>query len=410
MGGVISPLLANIYLHELDQFMGTLKSQYDRGIKRRRHPEWKRLSYTISNRQRSIKQRIASGRGDTIQPYLDDIRACQAEMKRYPSVDLNDPNYRRLMYVRYADDFLIGINGPKQEARDVMAQVTAFLRDALHLNVSAAKSGINSAAEGANFLGYEVRTDRTDRVQKYRPTHANIVATRRDADRTVKLHLPREKLAAFAERQRLGNYHTIRGEPRYELKDCSDAEIIVAMNAVIRGLAEFYKLGSDWKHEFSPLHHVWWFSLMKTLACKHKCSVRHVVRELLTRHQGDLGVWFEKKNEEKVFLRVFTMKEIKSAKPVYVARVDAMPSTLPWGKSTTDMVDRLRARACEACGATNVPLEIHHVRRMADMQDVTLRIRQRAARARKRAALCLPCHDALHVGTLEQRLHQVGRV
>lgn len=255
-----------------------------------------------------------------------------------------------------------------------------------------------------------MRTDRTDRVQKYVAKHSRGVATRRDSDRTAKLHLPREKLAAFVERQRLGNYYTIRGEPRTELINCSDAEIIVAMNAVIRGLAEHYKLGNGWKNEFSPVHHVWWFSLMKTLACKHKCSVRHVVRELLTRHQGDLGVWIGKKNEGKMFLRMFTMKEIRSAKPDRSARVDVMPSTLPWGKSTTDMVDRLRARECEACGATDVPLEIHHVRRMADMQNVTLHIRQRAARTRKRAALCTPCHVALHLGNLEKRLHQVGRV
>src|SRR3546814_1344311 len=69
-----------------------------------------------------------------------------------------DPGYRRLRYCRYADDFMIGVIGSKEDARSVFAEVRAFLTEALALTVSEEKSGIRKASDGAAFLGYEVRT------------------------------------------------------------------------------------------------------------------------------------------------------------------------------------------------------------------------------------------------------------
>src|SRR3546814_19555772 len=72
-----------------------------------------------------------------------------------------DPGYRRLRYCRYADDFMFGVIGSKEDARSVFAEVRAFLTEALALTVSEEKSGIPKASDGAAFLGYEVRTYQT---------------------------------------------------------------------------------------------------------------------------------------------------------------------------------------------------------------------------------------------------------
>jgi RNA-directed DNA polymerase len=70
----------------------------------------------------------------------------------------------------------------------------------------------------------------------------------------------------------------------------------------------------------------------------------------------------------------------------------------------------LQARVCQACGASDAPVEVHHVRRLKDVKDRSLQVRVKAARTRKRIVLCAPCHDALHAGRLTARLHALDAV
>jgi RNA-directed DNA polymerase len=44
-------------------------------------------------------------------------------------------------------------------------------------------------------------------------------------------------------------------------------------SAVMRGIAEYYKLGTLWKQQLGRVYYIWWYSLVKTLAAKHKSSV-----------------------------------------------------------------------------------------------------------------------------------------
>jgi len=401
-GGVISPLLANVYLHELDEFMKGLAATFERGHQRRPNPEYR----SLFERTRSLRQRISQLAPDSPQAMKDQMieayREARTAMQQLPSRDMYDPDYRRLQYIRYADDFLIGVIGSKQEARDVMEEVRRFLATELKLAVSDEKSGIANAADGATFLGYTVRTHNSERRTKRRLEGASVTVSRRPPSKKMQLHLPREKLAAFVERKRLGNYHATTGTMRPEFENNSDLEIIVAYNAVIRGLAEYYKLGTGWRGEISPVCKVWWFSLMKTLANKHKCSIRTVCRKLLSRHNGERGIWTETGKGRK-FVAIFRTMQIVDKKRVKPESLDKVVSDR-WTLARTDMVDRLRAKQCEVCSATDVPLEIHHVRRLADTSSLSLGARLMTARRRKRTALCHDCHVALHRGTLEQRL------
>lgn len=406
-GGVISPLLANVYLHELDEFMDGLLTQYNCGKKRAPNPEYARLSGRIKIGRRRIEYLKSQGRVAEAGQKLDIVRELSATMRTLPSKDLLDPNYRRLHYVRYADDFLIGIAGPKQEARDVMEKVRSFLKDSLRLDVSDEKSGITNATDGTTFLGYTIRTHSGNRVQRTRKSNGRIVS-QRDAARNIQFHIPHAKLETFVEKHRLGNYHMVRGEARTGLINSSDLELIVMYNAVMRGLAEYYKLGSDWQNELSRVQRIWWFSLMKTLARKHKCPLPHVCNTLLDRVHGEHGLWMETRNG-RTFVPVFRMKYVKSRKPCTNAEIDRETVTY-LSSSGTDMVDRLRAKVCEACGDIDVPLQIHHARRLADTVHLSLAAQMVAARRRKRVALCQPCHVALHNGTLQKRLDQKANV
>lgn len=399
-GGVISPILANIYLHELDQFMEQLKARFDKGDRRRRSAAYLEVSKQIQIRRRKIERRRANGHEEEIPTLVEEIREWERQRLEEPALDPFDPNYRRLRYCRYADDFVIGIIGSKEDARNVMAEVRNFLIETLKLEVSKEKSGIRKADEGAMFLGYSLKTYGDDRTTRL--VQQGRAVTRRVAGDRMQLHVPIDKLARFAERQRLGNFYTNQGEARCELINNSDIAILTGYNAMLRGLAEYYKLGTLWKNEVGRLHHLWWWSFMKTLSRKLKCSVAKTAQRL--RNGDRLGLWYEGRHQRR-FMPMFRLKDVRPTPAS--GHVDRQTAANFIFKSRTDFMDRLRAKECQACGVEDVPVEIHHVRKMSDMQGTTLWTHVKVARTRKRVVLCRDCHVAHHAGRLQARLDQM---
>lgn len=209
-GGVISPILANVYLHELDLFVAEMKARFDKGQGRRRSAAYLEASKRIQIRRNMINRRRANGNEEEIPGLIEEIREWERRRLEKPSLDPLDPNYRRLRYCRYADDFVIGVIGSKDDARRVMAEVRTYLAETLKLEVSAEKSGIRKADEGAMFLGYQLKTYGDGRTKRL--MQRGRAVTRRVAGDRMQLHVPVEKLARFAERNRLGNLYTNRGE------------------------------------------------------------------------------------------------------------------------------------------------------------------------------------------------------
>jgi len=399
-GGVISPILANIYLHELDEFMAGMKARFDKGQSRRRSAAYLEASKRIQIRRRMIERRRANGQEEEIPALVEEIREWERRRLEEPALDPFDPNYRRLRYCRYADDFVIGVIGSKDDARSIMAEVRTYLAETLKLEVSEEKSGIRKADEGAMFLGYQLKTygdGRTKRMIK----GGRAVTMRLPGDR-MQLHVPVDRLARFAERQRLGNIYINRGEARCELINNSDVAILTGYNAMMRGLAEYYKLGTLWKDEVGRLHHLWWWSFMKTISRKHKCSVKVTAERL--RNGDRLGLWYEGRHQRR-FMPMFRLKDVRPTPAS--GHVDRQTFAHIHFAGRNDFVDRLRARACQACGTEDVPVEVHHVRKMSDMQGTTLWTRIKAARTRKRVVLCRDCHVAHHAGRLQERLDRM---
>src|SRR5215831_8614801 len=145
-GGIVSPILSNIYMDRLDRFVqDTLIPEYTRGTRRKEGEEYRRL-HSLSTYYRT------TGR-------IERAEELRKAMQQYPSVDPNDEEYRRLRYVRYADDFLLGYAGTLAETTEIKEKIAAFLRTQLHLTLSADKTLITHASTGrARFLGYEIGT------------------------------------------------------------------------------------------------------------------------------------------------------------------------------------------------------------------------------------------------------------
>ncbi|MGH3225991.1 MAG: reverse transcriptase domain-containing protein, partial [Streptosporangiaceae bacterium] len=247
-GGVVSPVLSNIYLHRMDKFVETaLMPEYTRGKRRASNPAYFRV--------RSAARR-ARARGDRAL-----ARKLRAQQRSLPSSDPCDPGYRRLRYVRYADDALLGFAGPKAEAEEIKSRLAAFLRDDLRLELNEDKTLLTHARTGAaSFLGYEVTV-----------WHSK---TRPRVNGTVRLRVPPTAIKAKC----APYFQHGKPERRTGLLNFDDALIISTYGAEYRGIVQYYLLASDvWK-----LNRLEWAaktSMLKTLAAKHRSRVSHMARK-----------------------------------------------------------------------------------------------------------------------------------
>jgi len=399
-GGVISPVLANVYLHELDEFIAGRIAAFNRGTRRQTGRDYQRYSSRIHERRRKIDMlKATGGSAQAITALRDEIRALDIERAKFPSRNEMDAGYRRLLYCRYADDFLLGVIGGRQDAERLKREVQEFLCSALCLEVSAEKTGIHHASDGVEFLGYRVRTwgSRTGPRQAQRIKLAGRHVTARSKSQSIQLSVPQHKVRAFNERKGYGNLSRLQSMQRGYLTALSDTEIVMAYNAEMRGLASYYRLAGDVKTALNRLYYLWWGSLLRTLATKHKTTVEQVAEHLSTPDGEHVARYVVDGKPYKA--QVFKLKHLDRS-PVWSARVDAEENLGRWLNRRSELVERLNARICEVCGADDRPVEIHHVRKLADIQKSPLWVRLESARTRKRIVLCVACHDAVHAGRL----------
>ncbi len=395
-GSIVSPILANIFLHEFDLFMNTMKEKFEKGRERSLNPTY--ISHTNKIRRLRKKWKTLKGKGASKQE-LQEVQKAIEEVKQQrreaPSGDPFDSEYKRLYYCRYADDFIVGIIGSKADAERVGQEMRAFLQETLKLTVAEEKSHIRHSKEGSTFVGHEIKTYTGKRVVKVKRGSQHYTAET-IAER-LQLHIPPGKLQQFCLKNRYGSYDTAWGHHRPELTTLSDAEIILAYNGELRGLANYYALAYNVKREMGKLHYTWQTSLFKTLASKHKGSINQITKQLKT----DDGYVLTIKGEQKTRnIRVFRLKDLEPPR-VTSENIDKLPNTFPLTLSRSELIRRLNTEKCEYCGTKEGPFEVHHIRKMKDVvQGKQLWQQVMAGRRRKTLVLCLHCHHQLHAGKL----------
>src|SRR3984957_9167825 len=241
-GGVVSPVLSNIYLHKRDEFAEReLIPQYTRGSSRGRNPDYIRLK---------SRRLGATRRGDRAS-----ARELLMQMRALPSNDPMDPGYRRLRYLRYADDHILGFTGPKAEAEEIKARLARFLRETLGLGLNQQKTLITHArSQPARFLGYHITVQHNDTTR---------TAGRRSANGNIALRVPPDVVKAQCARYRE------HGKPwhRPRLQNLDDYDIVRLYGAEYQGVVNYYLLAQD----VSRLHDLQWnaeTSMLKTLGAK----------------------------------------------------------------------------------------------------------------------------------------------
>lgn len=401
-GGIVSPILANVFLHELDVFMEVKKRGFDQGKRRRKNKEYHRLLCNISNRKKWLKDMDQSD--PKAVKWNAEIVSMAGSMAAMPSVDMHQVDFKRPRYVRYADDFLIGVVGTKADAVRIMAEVKAFVESDLLLTISEEKSSLGSLEDGCTFLGYGVRTRRMDKRMKcvvaLKSDGTKVHGTKRTITSHVHLSVPEDRVRRFAESKGYATMHHGRTGIRWKggMLHMSDYEIISQYNAELRGFANYYALAP--KYYLSKLEWVAHSSLFRTLARKHNVTPAKVIRWLKV-DRGQYRYTYSL-NGEKRKLPVFRLRDRQP--PTWVAKIDAVTNTVWFGTSRTELLARLAARRCEYCNTNEGPFQVHHVRKLADIAKGKATWQKlMIARRRKTLVLCQPCHVDLHRGTLPDR-------
>jgi len=374
-GGVVSPILSNIYLDRLDKFVETvLLSEYTRGVRRSLNPAHKRVTNGIWR---------ARKRGDRAA-----VRALRKQQRTLPTLDPRDPGYRRLRYVRYADDILLGFAGPKAEAEEIKRRLGQFLRDQLKLELSETKTLITHArTDAARFLGYEVTVGHDDR---------KITAGRRSVNGAIQLRVPTVMIKAKCAR------YMRRGKPerRPELKNEEDYSIISRYGAKYRGIVQYYLLAGD-VHRLDRLHWVMLTSLLKTLACKYGSSVSKMARRYGARIETPHGprkcmqVSVERGEGRKPLVATFGGIPLRRQKNAVLIDREPVRDAV----RGSELIRRLVAGRCELCGQAE-KVQVHQIRKLADLgtpeQPKPKWMQHMAKRRRKTLVVCDTCHASIH--------------
>ena len=395
-GGVISPILSNIYLHELDSFMQELEKEFNKGKKRKRNPEYQRIAHQIKRIRRKIDQ---VGKTPDL---IEKLRKLDSLLKAVPSGDPYDEGYRRLRYCRYADDFIVGIIGTQEEAKGITERVRTFLEKELKLQLSDDKTKIKSGNEGIQFLSYNISTYSTDKVVRVKMGGRHV--SRRSVSNRIILKVPEGKAQEFCQRYGYGNWQATRPTHRPEILNASDAEIICTYNAELRGLANYCCLASDVKQKLSKLEYMVHYSLLKTLANKHKTKTTEILKRL-KRGNEFVHEYMVKGQVRK--LKVFRLKHMDKKPKDW--NIDEIPNTLYLVSPSSELVKRLNYKECEYCGRDDLPLESHHVRKLKNLKKKPNKKKWEQvmiARNRKTLVICIECHDLLHTGKLSDKRYK----
>jgi group II intron reverse transcriptase/maturase len=374
-GGVTSPVLSNIYLDRLDAFVETvLIPEYTRGAVRANNPAYRQMINTIAR---------ARYHGDRAT-----VRELRKQLRSMPSKNLQDSGYRRLRYVRYADDHLLGFVGPKAEAEDIKARLAAFLRDDLKLELSEDKTLITHGRTSvARFLGYEITVQQNQ---------AKLTRGRRAVNGAIGLRVPRAAI-----KTKCASY-TQHGQParRTSMVNLDDHVIINRFGAEYRGYVQYYLLAGD-VHRLNRLLWVAQTSLLKTLACKYDSTVPKIAAKykatVVTPHgpRVCIQVSTDRGGGRKPLVARFGGIPLKQQRKAVLDDCRPAPITV----HRKELISRLRTGRCELC-EQRANVVVHHIRKLADLpqpgQPQPAWAQLMATKRRKTLVVCPACHDRIH--------------
>lgn len=273
-GRGLAPLLANIYWDELDRFMKGYQEAFFRGTARKQNPEYIREKSRYQRYRNKVKQEWEGYSEEERRTALRTQKAKKQEFQGIPMGDPMDPGYRRIQYVRYLDQFLIGVIGSKADAAALAGEIRRFCRETYHLELPESALRIRSGKEKARFLEYDVTICQDPALKR-----AKGKGTVRAYTGKVKLYLPKEAWVGELNRFGVLRIVTRSGEPEVWKPIQHNPSIFLPVpvmvrryNAWIRGIYDYYRLAGN-VSVLNKFSYVMEYSLYKTVAAKYRITM-----------------------------------------------------------------------------------------------------------------------------------------
>ena len=393
-GSIISPILANIYLNELDTFMAEYKETFDLGQRRAENPEYSTLCHQTQYIRRKYTAKWDSMDSEERTAANAEMKTRRREFQKLPSKDPMDTEYRRVFYQRYADDFIIAVNGSKKDAEKVKSDVQAFLMQKLKLTMSEEKTLITNGHDRARFLGYEITISEIATTTKTQQGQCKTKSGK------VRLYVPHDKWVG-----KLKEYHALKikkdpdGKERWiplqqnKLISKEPIETLTTYNSRIRGLYNYYSLANN-VSVLNKFFYVMEYSLYKTLCAKYKCKIAKIKSDFCK--NGIFGVDYSTKSGNKravLYNEGFSYK----AFPSRYERMDTLPDYSKYERPNT-LIKRILDGQCEICGTQTPNVCVHQVKKLKDLKGNKHWEQIMLSKRRKTLILCGECHQNLHDG------------
>jgi group II intron reverse transcriptase/maturase len=414
-GGICSPLLSNIALNQLDRFMSRLQRRIERGAKRKQNPKYTQAFYLTNKAKRDGNPSVAAH-----------YRRISREV---PYGVPADPNFARLKYVRYADDFLVGVIGSYELTCRVKELINRFLRNRLSLRLNELKTLITRAKGNTiPFLGFRIQHGPTIAMRFWRRYQGKWRSIRSLRDGDIRLLVDQEKvIRKLAENK----FCDKAGKPKPNFRYLGDPQsyTVSKVSNIIRGIDNYYKIANNRRQATSRILNIVRSSVVKMFAAKFKLRTQRKVyakagkdlsRPLQAKQQtvGATDAQAKAWAEEAGGRLSGPMSKLPFVRYADIPKPVLTPLSARWAPnrntleqigtnrhSHMDYLNTLRVRSglgrtaleaeCAMCGSAQF-VEMHHIRSLKDLKGRTAAERIMIASNRKVIPLCWTCHKKHH--------------
>lgn len=383
-GGIISPILANIYLNELDKKIMEIKQRFERPHQNKMTKEYSHMKSKRDYQKAKLKTAKEEDRAEI----LARIEKYTKELYKIPRTPDDDKN---IYFVRYADDFLIGVKGSKKDCEEIKQELHDFLKEELKLTLSAEKTLITHSSNKALFLGYNVTVRRTQNVKSVNQNGKKY--KQRTLNNHVELTIPFDRIEKFMFERGIVTQtkaNTFKSIHRKGWLYLPDYIIVERYDAELRGILNYYNLAVDYNY-LGYFRYLMEYSCLATLAGKHNSTTSKIVKQYRHGKYWSIPYLTEKGIEKTKMLA--RLKDCKNgACNDYIVKHRYVKAT------NASIRDRLQTGKCELCGKeTTEPLEVHIVSKLKTLNDDKPWKVIMKSKRRKTLVVCPECHKVIHV-------------